>query len=111
MNNFYDLLQKIKKRPSMYLGRHSIFSFLAFWCGYKIAQHQLGIHPTAQEQEFEEFLKWIRERYEVHTSQSWASIILFYSEDEKTALDRFFELFEEFLSQQNDSEINPDKEW
>ncbi|AFZ26462.1 hypothetical protein Cylst_4372 [Cylindrospermum stagnale PCC 7417] len=104
MSDLYDLLQKIKQRPSMYLGKHSIFSFLAFWSGYKVAQDQFGIHPTRQEQEFEEFLQWIREKYEINTSQSWASIILFYSEDERSALDRFFELFEEYLDRDKISE-------
>jgi hypothetical protein len=34
MDNFYDLLQKIKKRPDLYLGRKSIFSLQAFLDGY-----------------------------------------------------------------------------
>jgi hypothetical protein len=97
MDDLNDLLQKIKRRPSMYLGRYSIFSLLAFWSGYKIAQNQFGISPTKEEQEFEQFLQWIREKYEIKTSQSWASIILFYSEDERIALDRFFALFEEYV--------------
>ena len=31
-------------------------------------------------------------------SQSWANVILFYSEDESKALDRFFELLDEFIA-------------
>ena len=34
MDNFYDLLQKIQKRPDLYLGRKSIFSLQAFLDGY-----------------------------------------------------------------------------
>ncbi|HBE60304.1 MAG TPA: hypothetical protein DEG17_05390, partial [Cyanobacteria bacterium UBA11149] len=99
MSNLYELLQKIKKNPSMYLGRKSILSFPPFWYGYTIAEdqfriqadHQVMIQARRQERKFEDFLKWIREKYQVQTSQSWAKIILFYSEDERIAIDRFFE--------------------
>ncbi len=58
-----------------------------------------------QEQEFEYFLNWIRKRFKVETNQSWASIILFYSADENKALDTFFELFDEFLAQRKNLEL------
>ncbi len=96
--DLYELLKQIKKRPPMYLYRYSILSFFAFWSGYKIAREQFGIQPTRQHEEFEEFLRWIPERLEVKTGQSWASIILFYSPDERSALDTFFELWSEFLN-------------
>ena len=105
-SDFYELLQQIKKRPPMYLYRYSILSFLAFWSGYKIALAQFGIQPTRQHEEFEEFLRWIPERFEVQTGQSWASIILFYSSDERSALDTFFELWSEFLNREQFSEMD-----
>lgn len=82
----------------MYLGRRSIICLQAFLSGYSIAQHGLGAVETPQEKDFQHFPEWIRQRFKVQTSQSWASIILFFSEDERTALDRFFELFEEFVN-------------
>jgi hypothetical protein len=106
MDNFYDLLQKIKKRPAMYLGRHSIFSLQAFLDGYYFARRELGVPLTTQESEFQEFLQWIRQRFQVETGQLWASILLFNSADEGKAVDRFFSLFEEFLNQEKSSESN-----
>ena len=106
MSNLYELLPKIQENPSLYLGRYSILSLLAFWSGYKIALAQFGIQPTKQHEEFEEFLGWIPERLEVKTGQSWASIILFYSPDERSALDTFFELWSEFLNRDEFSEID-----
>jgi Trp operon repressor len=100
MDNLYDLLQKIKKRPAMYLGRHSIFSLQAYLDGYYYARRELGVPLTKQESEFQEFLKWIRERFKVETGQLWASILLFHSADERSAVDRFFNLFEEFLNRE-----------
>ena len=102
MHDLYTLVKKIKKAPSMYLGQHSIICLQAFLSGYSVAKHELGGQPTEQEQDFREFPEWIQKKFNIQTSQSWASIILFYSEDERKALDKFFQLFEEFLSR-NDS--------
>lgn len=98
MHNLYDLLKKIKKAPSMYLGQHSIICLQAFLSGYSIAKYELGGQPTEEDQNFMEFPEWIRQKFNVNTSQSWANIILFYSEDERQALDRFFDLLDEFLN-------------
>ncbi len=106
--DLYELLEQIKKRPPMYLYRYSILSFFAFWSGYKIAREQFGIKPTKQHEEFEEFLGWIPERLEIQTGQSWASIVLFFSPDERSALDTFFELWSEFLNRDELSEIDND---
>jgi hypothetical protein len=105
MNDFYDLLQKIKKRPAMYLGKNSIFSLQAFLDGYYFARREIGINLTEEEIEFQNFLQWIRYRFNVETGQLWSSIILFHSADEKSAVDRFFTLFEEFNQQQKNQEI------
>lgn len=90
----------------MYLGRHSIICLQAFLSGYNVAHHELGLPPKQQDRDFEEFSNWIREKYKIQTSQSWASIILFYSEDEGKALDRFFKLFEEFLNRDKSAKMD-----
>ncbi len=80
-NNFYELLQKIKKRPAIYLGSNSIFSLQAFLDGYYLARRELGVPLTEQELEFQEFLKWIRGKFQAETGQLWASILLSNSAD------------------------------
>ncbi len=97
MHDLYGLIEKIKKAPAMYLGQHSIICLQAFLSGYSMAKYQLGEQPTEQELDFRAFPEWIRERFGVHTSQSWSNIILFYSEDEGKALDKFFDLLDEFI--------------
>jgi hypothetical protein len=47
---------------------------------------------------FNNFQNWLKEKFNLNTGQSWDNIILFYCEDERTALDRFFELYEEFIN-------------
>ena len=105
-NNFYQLLDKIKARPALYLGKRSIFSLQAFLDGYTCACRQLGIPVTEQEQEFAEFQDWIEKQFNQQSTRSWARIILFYSEDESQALDTFFQLFENFL--QRESSLDAD---
>ncbi|NEN88552.1 MAG: hypothetical protein F6K48_06270 [Okeania sp. SIO3H1] len=96
MLNFSDLLPEIKKRPTLYLSRYSIFDFQSFYYGYDLARNQLGLPRSEKDQQFEEFLLWLRERYKIETTQSWASLILFHSVDERDALQRLFDLWEEF---------------
>jgi hypothetical protein len=108
MDNFYNLLEKIKKRPAIYLGRNSIFNLQAFLDGYYFARRELGVPLTEQEAEFQEFLQWIRQRLKVETGQLWASILLFHSSDERSALDRFFSLFEEFINREQLLESDED---
>ena len=105
-NNFYQLLDKIKARPALYLGKRSIFSLQAFLDGYTCACRQLGIPVTEQEQEFAEFQDWIEKQFNQQSTRSWARIIVFYSEDKSQALDTFFQLFENFL--QRESSLDAD---
>jgi hypothetical protein len=97
MNSFYESIRKIKKRPSMYLGKPSICNLRSYLAGYIFARRELGIAPTEEEQTFVKFQDWIQKKFNVSSSQSWDKIILFYSEDEHTALEQFFNLFEEFV--------------
>jgi hypothetical protein len=97
MLDLYDLLGKIKKRSSLYLGKQSLSHLHVFLDGYSFALRQIGIPVTEEEKKFEEFQEWIETRFNQASTQSWSRIILFYSEDESDALKRFFDLFEEFL--------------
>ena len=96
MISFSDLLPEIKKRPTLYLSRYSIFDFQSFYYGYALASNQLGLQKAEKDCEFEEFLSWIRTRCKRETTQSWANLILFHSVDERDALDRLFDLWEKF---------------
>jgi hypothetical protein len=94
---FFDLLQRIKQRPGMYLGKCSITRLRAFLDGYETARAELGFPDTEQQQQLDGFQEWIQERYKITSTHGWDSIILFFSVDEKDALDKFFKLLEEFL--------------
>ncbi len=101
MSNLYQILQNIEKRPLMYLGKAAISNLRSYLSGYLIAKRELGIYPTEQKEEFNQFTDWIGQKFNINSAQSWDKIILFFSEDEKVALDRFFELFNEFIKSKN----------
>ena len=95
MDNLSDILKKIQNKPSVYLGKPSITCLQAFLSGYNVAQYQLGL-PLQPENPLDGFQDWIQKKFNIDSSQSWANIILFFSQDERDALDIFFQLFEEF---------------
>ncbi|MGK7926248.1 MAG: hypothetical protein AB4290_13560 [Spirulina sp.] len=93
---FDGLIQNIKQRPGMYLGQPSITRLRIFLMGYGMARGDLGISLTEQEKQFAGFQKWIEQKYQSNTTEGWHRIILSQVQDEKLALDLFFELLEEF---------------
>lgn len=89
-----ELLAGIKQRPRMYLSKAYISCLQSFLNGWYYMAFYNSI--AIQDDCMGEFQKWIAAKHHVTTTHSWASIILFYSHDECDALNRFFELFEEF---------------
>jgi hypothetical protein len=98
MSNFYQLISKIKRRPSMYLGKPAISNLRSFLSGYILARRELDLPQTPEEKEFSEFQFWIKSKFKISSDQSWDKTILFFSEDEQSAIAYFFSLFDEFVA-------------
>jgi hypothetical protein len=101
MTDIYELMQRIKTRPGMYLGKPYVTRLKAFLDGYIGARNDLGFPLKEQEETLNKFQQWIQSRFNITSSQSWADIILFYSVDESEALNKFFELFEKFMHEES----------
>ncbi|PSF37838.1 hypothetical protein C7H19_07590 [Aphanothece hegewaldii CCALA 016] len=96
----FELLSKIKAKPGLYLSHPSVCELFVFLVGYKTARRELGIEPTEQEIKFyQEFHQFIEKEYNLHTSNSWAKIIMLYCSDEKQGFERFYQLLDKFHSQ------------
>jgi hypothetical protein len=67
---FYELIQEIRTRPGLYLSRNTIFDFESFLFGYEIARRQMELEKTEEEQEFDDFLEWVREICPIKTDRS-----------------------------------------
>ena len=102
MNGLFSILEKIKTKPGMYLGRASVSDLFMFLVGYETARSELGIDLTQEEEIFyTEFQPWLQERLKITTNSSWAKVIMLNCHDETTGFNRFFELLETFLLEQN----------
>ncbi|MCV3212369.1 hypothetical protein OGM63_02290 [Plectonema radiosum NIES-515] len=105
--DIYDeILKGIKKRPGMFLGTSSITKLDMLLRGYSLGRKEVGVPPTKPEREFSGFQSWVQEKYEIKSGQSWAKIILFFSIDDYEALQRFFELYEEYQNRNKSSKFD-----
>jgi hypothetical protein len=101
MSSLFTVLEKIKARPGIYLGRASVSDLFMFIVGYRTAREELEMEPTNTELDFYgEFQPWLQQRLQLTTSNSWARMIEFGCSDEKEAFEQFFRLLNEF-SQRN----------
>ncbi len=96
-DSLIELLGEIKKRPAMYLTRNYISSLKAFLDGWFLRRP----NEVLESELMYDFQNWIEKKYNITTTQTWASILLFYSVDECDALELFFKDFDLFLREKN----------
>lgn len=89
------LIDKIKQRPAMYLGKNYISCLRAFIDGWYLREPD----KVTDGYLMADFQEWIEKKYNVKTTQGWANIILFYSQDETSALEKFFVEFDLFCEE------------
>ncbi|NEQ68964.1 MAG: hypothetical protein F6K21_26365 [Symploca sp. SIO2D2] len=53
MSGLYEILQKVKARPGMYIGKPALNDLFMFLVGYKTARRELGIELSQEEKEFQ----------------------------------------------------------
>ncbi|BAZ11935.1 hypothetical protein NIES4071_37630 [Calothrix sp. NIES-4071] len=105
MSKFFEILEKIKTKPGMYIGSPSVSDLFHFLVGFKTALRELGIKATDEEMDFyREFQPWVQKKYHVSTSNSWAKIIMLHCASEQEGLNVFYKLLEEFKSR--DTSLN-----
>ncbi|MDJ1501192.1 hypothetical protein [Xanthocytophaga agilis] len=97
MEDIYQLLDKIKPRPGMYLGKGSISALAQFIGGYDYAFHSLGI-DNPEMPPFHMFHEWAAHRFNWYEATAgWSHIILQECEgNEARALDVFYQVLEDF---------------
>ena len=98
---FYQLLYSIKQKPAFFLNQQSAAGLHSFLLGWKTAKNAYQLPQDEDERDFAGFQEWVAKRYKIGTSQSWPRIITFFSRDEKESLALFFELLDEYRSQES----------
>ncbi|WP_202924896.1 hypothetical protein [Myxacorys almedinensis] len=97
MAGLFELLDKIRVKPGMYIGGTSVTDLFMFLGGYKIAQQEFGVAFTEAEKRFyREFQPWLQRRLGMTTSRSWAKMLEFRSINQQEAFESFFKLLDEF---------------
>lgn len=76
MDKTYRLLQKIKKRPGLYIGTVSLECLRAFLCGYK--QQELENYGMCQPDCLDGFTEYIQKKHGLCTDYDWAGVIRFF---------------------------------
>jgi len=108
MSTLFDLLEKIKIKPGLYLGTASITNLRMFLLGYRFARREAGITNTEAESDFyKNFQPWLQNRLSIRTVNAWDKLILLTCIDEKAAFDYFFQLLNEFLQRDKSQDIDP----
>ena len=108
MSTLFDLLEKIKTKPGLYVGTTSITNLRMFILGYCFARSEMCIINTEAESDFyKNFQPWLQNRLSIRTVNAWDKIILLTSIDERAAFDYFFQLLDEFLQRDKIQDIEP----
>ncbi len=108
MSTLFDLLEKIKTQPGLYIGTASLTNLRMFILGYRLARSEVGITNTEAESDFHKnFQPWLQNRLSIRTVNAWDKLILLTCIDEKAAFDYFFQLLDEFLQRDKSQDIDP----
>src|SRR5437763_135415 len=101
MGAMLDVLQKIRERPGVILGRPSASSLYFFLSGFAWARQD----TDATDYDFlAGFNQWVHERYKVTSTQGWAKLIEFYSVTEADEMALFWKLLDEYLAQRTSAQ-------
>lgn len=104
MHPIIDIIDEIRRRPGVYLRNYSVKNLAAFLEGYSCAAEKCGAIPNGQF--LLDFGDWVRRRFRVELSQSWENILLFHSVDEREAMQCFWQIWDEYLTEIGMSEVN-----
>jgi hypothetical protein len=93
----YATLARVRPRPAMYIGSHSLTRLRAFLDGCFYMAHEYAIE-CCEQPDFGGLHDWVAKRFGWYESTAgWCNIIVQEcGGDEGKALDRFFELVEEY---------------
>lgn len=93
------IIETIRKRPGMYLGSNSITALFHFLNGYVKAEKEHDVYWRREmfPLDFEYMSEFTNVRLNYSGNMGWCHHILVYCEgDEEKALNKFFELYDEF---------------
>lgn len=95
MDKLYDLLQKIRVSPGLYIGSSSLTRLHAFIDGYTYRDCLDNANSGNCLDGFREF---VAAKYDMNTDHGWSDFIQFFNiNDEQKAFNEFYRLLDEFI--------------
>ena len=77
MSGVFEILEQIRSKPGMYIGRPSVSDLFMFLVGYECSRGELGVELTEEDDDFYgEFHSWLKIKLQIETVSSWAKIIM-----------------------------------
>jgi hypothetical protein len=108
--SFADLLDQIRRRPEMYLGSKSSEKLGLLIRGYCIALEGKAIKEPWAEQFPERFSDFVASKLGGSAASGWERILREHCGSDEGALDKFYELYDEWRSVQEDGS-GPSMKW
>lgn len=93
MDEINELLDVLRERPGLFIGKKSLDRLTTFVTGYI---HCAYIKDGVMLQFLPGFQEFVENRYGKHSGRNWPHIIEFYSVYEEDAFDKFYDLLDEF---------------
>ena len=97
MKKLHDLILEVSSFPEIYLGKPSLERLYAFIGGF------LYQNEAANDSSLDGFTAYIAQKYGIQTDHNWASIIQFFSYDEREAFDSFIMLYKSYCDQRTNN--------
>lgn len=96
--NIYDLLEKIKQRPFMFLKEKTLWEIHNYVWGYELC---LRVHNIDEKYEYKkfitnEFAEWLNRKTKWSIVQGWPGAINENTRNQEEAFDTFFKLIDEY---------------
>lgn len=91
-----DLFVVLRSRPGMIAPDYSPISANHFVNGYLLAKKEAGLLSGSEVQFNEKFSGWVKDNYNCQLSKSWGEIIAFFEGENKQAIEKLVDLYEEF---------------
>lgn len=94
-NSFEEIIEKIRRKPALYLGRNTVSALSAFLDGWFLRDPESVVDAKM----LERYTDWIRCRFGIKENVSWDRLLLLIAIDEHDALNLFFKTFDDFLQE------------
>jgi hypothetical protein len=98
---WYDLLERIQKRPAMY-GIQTVEDIFIFHFGYNMALDNNGINDEDANDFSENFTGFVIKDYNAPSHCNWSKAIRLFSSSDQGSVELFFEELEKYKTGQSD---------